>query len=123
MRRSKDKKKSKAKAIKYFNEWIRFRDKGKNCCTCNKPIIDGDAGHFISCSQENTRFDERNVHLQCTQCNRFKYGKQYEYSLFIDNTYGKGMAEELLIKSKQFSSNRTQYDYEIIAEKYFNKLR
>ena len=122
MRKSKNIKLSKAKAIKYFNEYIRLRDQNKPCITCNTLKGTKDAGHFISCRFEATRFDERNVHGQCQKCNRFEYGNQYEHGKKIDEIYGEGTADSILLKSKMFCK-RNQYDYEQIAEYYLNKIK
>ncbi len=119
---SKSKKLAKLKADKYFSLYIRERDKDKPCCTCGKRSNLKDAGHFISREKEATRYDEKNVHGQCQECNRFKYGKQYEHSLHIDKLYGKGTAESLLLKSRM-TCKRNQFDYEMIAEEFKNKLK
>ena len=66
------------------------------------------AGHFLSRRFESTRFDEKNVHGQCQKCNRFEYGNQYEHGKRIDEIYGKGTADDLLLKSKMFCK-RNQY--------------
>ena len=133
MRSSKNKKLSKKKADTYFAKYIRFRDQDKGCCTCGKHIgsyysdgdlvVEGDCGHFITRENETTRYDEKNCALQCHHCNRFKGGKQYEFSIYIDKRWGKGTAEKLLIQSKMRASARTQYDYEMIALKYREKLK
>jgi len=94
----------KTKIDKVFHEYIRRRDADNNtgycnCITCNKPIhyTESDAGHFISRGKLSTRYDPRNVYAQCRKCNRFEYGRQYEYSL----TLGEQLSEELLIKSRE----------------------
>lgn len=94
----------KTKIDKVFHEYIRRRDADNNtgycnCVTCQKPIhfTESDAGHFISRGKLSTRYDERNVYSQCRKCNRFEYGRQYEYSLQL----GEQLSEELLIKSRE----------------------
>jgi hypothetical protein len=121
VRPSKDLKSAKAKAIKYFNAFIRERDKDNLCITCGKRSV-SDAGHFISCSFEATRFDERNVHGQCAHCNRYLYGSQYEHSIELDKIHGKGTAESLYLKSKMFCK-RNKFDYEHIAQTFKDKLK
>lgn len=127
MRLSGSKKLAKDKADKYFSLFIRDRD-CKNghckCITCGKIVSyeETDCGHFISRSFEATRYDEKNSHAQCRKCNRFQYGRQFEYALAIDKVYGKGTAEALLQKSKQLCK-RNKYDYEVLAEYYKSKLR
>ena len=94
----------KTKIDKVFHEYIRRRDADNNtgycnCITCQKQIhfTESDAGHFISRGKLSTRYDERNVYSQCRKCNRFEYGRQYEYSLQL----GEQLSEELLIKSRE----------------------
>ncbi len=94
----------KTKIDKVFHEYIRRRDADNNtgycnCITCQKPIhfTESDGGHFISRGRLATRYDERNVKSQCRKCNRFDFGRQYEYSLAL----GEQLSEELLIKSRE----------------------
>ena len=93
----------KTKIDKVFHEYIRRRDVNDHgygkCVSCDKAIhfSESDAGHFISRGAMATRWDERNVNLQCRKCNRFEYGRQFEYSLKI----GTELAEELLQESRQ----------------------
>ena len=124
--RSKSKKLSKAKADKYFSLYIRTRDANKgliSCCTCGRliPIKEADCGHFLSRRFEATRYDERNANGQCKKCNRFEYGNQYEHGLYVDDKFGKGTADNLLLKARMLCK-RNQYDYEAIAEEFKNKL-
>jgi len=120
MRRSKNIKLSKAKADKYFAEYIRKRDYHNSCITCGA-YGKKDCGHFISRRFESVRFDEKNAHGQCLKCNRYLYGNQFEHGQHIDNLYGVGTAEQLLFKSKQFCK-RSAFDYEYLALHYKNKI-
>ena len=53
-----------------FNKWIRLRDKGNNCISCNKPAKKENAGHYRSVgSCPELRLEPLNVHLQCEYCN------------------------------------------------------
>lgn len=101
----------KRKAQQVFNAYIRARD-GKKCISCG---YTGEgrqfhSGHFRpagNCGQ--LRFDERNVHSQCSICNNYKSGNLAEYrkaliekigeseviALESDNTPKKWTAEEL----------------------------
>jgi hypothetical protein len=49
----------------------------------------------------STRFDELNVQFQCKRCNGFRSGEQFLFSKRLDQEYGEGTAEALLIASKQ----------------------
>ena len=73
------------------------------CCTCGavKSWIWMDAGHFISRASgglSGVYFDERNVNLQCKQCNGFSQGFAQEYREYIIKKYGEDMPDELLQK-------------------------
>lgn len=124
IRVSKTKALSKAKADKYFAQYIRLRDSQNGiakCCTCGKYVTQFDCGHMISRRFEATRFDEKNANAQCLKCNRFENGNQYEHGQFIDQKWGEGTAEQILFKSKMLCK-RSQADYEFIAEEFKNKL-
>jgi hypothetical protein len=69
---------------KVFSEYIRLRDADSQgyvwCVTCGKPHYWSDGhqvncGHFIPRGRKATRFDERNCHGQCVQCNMYKSGE------------------------------------------------
>jgi hypothetical protein len=114
----------KTKIDKVFHEYIRRRDADNNtgycnCITCNKPIhyTESDAGHFISRGKLSTRYDSRNVYSQCRKCNRFEYGRQYEYSLAL----GEQLSEELLIKSREICK-RSEDEWLDIFNNYNTKL-
>ena len=89
-----------------FSEYIRKKNAdSKGYVTC---ITSGrkyhysevDAGHFISRKEMSTRWHEDNVHPQSRYDNRYRYGKQYEYGLALDNKK-KGLAKRLYKLSKQ----------------------
>ena len=97
----------KKKADRVFSEYVRLRDSkdigGSRigvCITCKGQIgangqRAGQAGHFISRRFLATRWDEKNVHLQCAKCNMWGAGEQYLYSIEVDKMYGSGTAEQL----------------------------
>jgi hypothetical protein len=81
------------KAEKVFNAWIRQRDEGKNCITCNKP---GDqAGHYWPVRYSGVRFNEMNVHIQESGCNKWKHGDQLRYRIKLVEMYGEDKVKEL----------------------------
>jgi hypothetical protein len=72
------------KAQTAFNAYIRARDVGKTCISCDKPLDGGantfDAGHYRSVgSAPHMRFVEDNVHGQCKHCNNWLAGNHVEY--------------------------------------------
>ena len=69
-----------------FNAFIRARDAGKVCISCNAQLpseaIGGafDCGHYRSVgSAPHMRFSEDNAHGQCKYCNRYLAGNHVEY--------------------------------------------
>jgi hypothetical protein len=115
----------KTKIDKPFHEYIRRRDADNDsgycqCISCDKPIhfTESDAGHFISRGKLATRWDERNVNAQCRKCNRFEYGRQFEYSLKI----GTELAEKLLQDSRSVFK-LMEHEYQEIFETYRDKLK
>ena len=114
----------KNKIDKVFHEYIRRRDADNNtgncnCISCGKTIhfSESDAGHFISRKYLITRYDERNVNLQCRKCNRFEYGRQYEYSIAL----GQELSQELLQTSRSMVKY-TDADWQEIFKKFNDKL-
>jgi hypothetical protein len=85
-----------------FNQFIRLRDKGKPCISCNKPLQGKyDAGHYYSVgSYPNLRFHESNVHGQCVECNQHKHGNLIEYGIRIESRIGKAQVAELMDQRK-----------------------
>ena len=67
-------------AQQVFNKFIRLRDKGSVCISCQKKPLKENAGHFFNANNHyNVRFDERNVNLQCEHCNTYLSGSLIEY--------------------------------------------
>lgn len=54
-----------------FNAWIRARDAGQPCISCQRHHTGQlHAGHYLSVgARPELRFEELNVHLQCAPCN------------------------------------------------------
>lgn len=115
------------KLDKIFSKWVRFKDAKKGyvkCITCGKiePPEDCDAGHYISREVKALRWDERNVHPQCRQCNRFKEGRKDEYALALQRLYGKDILEELN-KEKWMPFRLDSLVLQEMIKDYKNKLK
>jgi hypothetical protein len=77
-----------------FNRFIRERDQGKLCISCNTIPKKKNAGHYYSQGgHSNVRFDEDNVHLQCEACNTYLSGNLLNYQIGIEKRIG---AEKLI---------------------------
>ena len=106
-----------------FNRFIRKRDAGNLCISCQKVPKKENAGHYFSSGgHKNITFNEDNVHLQCEYCNTFLHGNLLNYQIEIQKKIG---ADRLLTlheeahKTKKFTREELK---EIIA-KYKKKLK
>ena len=85
-----------------FNAFIRARDAGQPCICCGRTSTgaasggEWDAGHYRSRgSAPHLRFDERNVHAQLKQCNRYDSGNVVGYRLGLIARIGLAAVEAL----------------------------
>ena len=65
------------------HEYIRKRDSGKPCISCNEPWRpDFQAGHYHKAElYETLKFNLDNIHGQCQGCNIFKNGNLEQYNI------------------------------------------
>lgn len=129
----------KKKADNLFSRYIRTRDSWNSpngrvghCITCDKLTdafngmggvhSNGQAGHFMSRRFNSTRYDERNVNLQCSKCNMWGAGEQYKYSIAVDKKFGKGTAAKLHEEAKKIKQWKV-YELEDLIEEYKTKLK
>lgn len=111
-----------------FSLYIRQRNKDSRgyveCVTCGKKdhYKKLQAGHFISRKNYSTRWNEDNVQVQCVACNVYRYGEQYKFSLWLDNNYGEGKAEELHAKGLELVKF-TNFELEEMISYYKEKLK
>lgn len=74
---------------KVFNEFIRLRDKGMVCISCQNPPKKKNAGHYYNANNHwNVRFEEDNVHLQCEACNNNLSGNLIPYRKYLIEKIG-----------------------------------
>lgn len=85
-----------------FNRYIRLRDYGRGCISCNKVLCSSsvgggyDAGHYRSVgSAPHLRFVECNVHGQCKKCNRWGSGMSVDYRAGLILRIGLDQVEKL----------------------------
>ena len=72
-----------------FNKFIRLRDKGLNCISCNKPAKKENAGHYRSVGgNPELRFEELNNNLQCEYCNTYLHGNLIDYRINLIKKIG-----------------------------------
>lgn len=75
-----------------FNKWIRLRDRGLPCISCDRP---DDGAHQRHASHYRSRgacpelaFEPLNVHASCAQCNCMKSGNILEYRIRLIKKIG-----------------------------------
>lgn len=120
-----DTKTRKREAIKAFNSFIRARDAGKRCISCNKPIQSNDyaAGHFITAGSSSLlQFDESNVNGQCNKyCNSSLSGNVRLYRIGLVARVGEREVQRL--ENTKGTIKRTAQDYKKIEVEYKAKLK
>ena len=89
------------------NKFIRLRDQGKPCISCDKPD-DGShqrhASHYRptgNCSP--LRFHEMNIHASCMQCNSHKSGNLIPYRGALVSLYGAELVEWMEGQNQPFT--------------------
>ena len=111
-------------AQQVFNKFIRERDKGNVCISCQKPINGvKHASHYLSAGgHSNVRFHEDNVFVSCYKCNVMLSGNQIEYR--------KALIEKIGIKRVEWLENNGSIvkkwnieELKEIIELYRNKLK
>lgn len=116
-------------AKRWFHLWVRTRDEGKECISCDTILIktgkiggDYDAGHRRSVgSAKHLEFDERNVHGQCKYCNDRLSGNPDGYNAKLPSRIGQEAYDALM--ADQEPRNLTANDYKRIAEHYKQLLK
>ena len=117
------------KLDRLFSEWVRksAADEGGTveCVTCRKLMFwtgDGaQAGHFIKRQHRATRWDERNVGVQCIRCNKWLDGNEGEYGDYIIRKYGVEVHQELF-RLKRTIKKFSRVDLQEMIDYYKNKL-
>lgn len=85
-----------------FNKYIRLRDKGQFCISCQKKPLKENAGHYFNANNHwNVRFSELNVHLQCEHCNTYLSGNLIEYQRNLIHKIGIESYHELEAEARK----------------------
>lgn len=110
-------------AQKVFNQYIRERDKLLPCISCGRHH-NGQyhSGHFRSVgAARHLRFNEDNVHKQCSVCNNHKSGNILEYRINLVKKIGIERVEAL--ENNNEIIKYTREDLIKIKEQYKLKLK
>ncbi len=110
-------------ADKVFSTWVRMQgaiDFNNSCYTCYKPykVKELQAGHFVSRTHLNTRWEPRNVKPQCFACNVWKRGEGARFAKHLIQEYGPSIIEELDMQRSVIKQMK-RADYEDLINEYF----
>ena len=108
-----------------FNAWIRERDKHLPCVSCGRPS-DGmhqrHAGHYMTtAAHSELRFDENNVHAQCSVCNNHLSGNLLGYRAELIQRIG--IAEVERLETSNATASYSRELLENIKRLYSAKVR
>jgi hypothetical protein len=121
-----DKSFQRAKSQKAFNEFIRLRDASLGCISCDKPSDWGGqwhAGHYKTVgARPDLRFNEDNVHKQCSQCNNFLSGNLAQYRMALIAKIG-SQRVLMLETDSETPKKYTASDYAVIHAEYSAKIK
>ena len=105
------------------NKYIRVRDDGLNCISCDLPPKKKNAGHYYSQGGHSAvRFDEDNIHLQCEHCNTFLSGNLLNYQIGIEKRIGGEKLMQLQAKAHDVKK-WTKEELKEIIEIYKKKIK
>jgi hypothetical protein len=105
-------------AQQFFNQYIRVRDQHLPCISCGR-FHQGQyhAGHFRSVgSAPHLRFDEQNVHKQCSACNNYLSGNILQYRAELIRRMGIEIVQR--IENDNTAKHYTIVEIQAIKAKY-----
>lgn len=103
-----------------LSKYVRFSNADKNgltecyTCGCKKKPSELHNGHFVTRAKYSTRwlYDvENNLYNckpQCPKCNLFMQGMSWAFGNRLDQDYGEGSAEKIVLMSNQTRKFSTQ---------------
>jgi hypothetical protein len=110
-----------------FGEWIRRKDADSNgmvrCVTCGAAMHwkEANAGHFWKRQHQATRYDPKNVNVQCPRDNLFRGGAEAEHAAYILKIHGDLAFWDLEYRHRQIKK-WTRDEIESMLEDYKQKL-
>ena len=116
------------KLDKVFSEYIRKRDADEygrvKCCTCDAVShwSEMDCGHWQSRHNMGTRWDERNCHDQCKECNQTNGGMFEEHRIYIFNRYGSAVVDDLIYQARH-NKKWIQFEIDEMVQEYKEKIK
>jgi hypothetical protein len=105
-----------------FNKFIRLRDAGHPCISCQKPPKKANAGHYKTTkAYPELRFNEDGCHIQCEHCNTYLSGNISAYRVNLIAKIGIERVEWL--ESKHETKHYSIDDIKAIKTLYREKCR
>lgn len=104
--------------------YIRLRDRGKNCISCNKPWSkDFQAGHLFSGGgHSNVKFNEENINGQCPSCNSSSVFDVEKYIVEFEKRYSPEEFE--VLRAQAYEEKRwTVEELKSLGIYYRNKIK
>lgn len=78
------------------NTYVRLRDKNLPCVSCGRTNVEEfHAGHYIASTNSFLRFNELNIHKQCSYCNTHLRGNLIPYRIELIKRIGLSEVEKL----------------------------
>ena len=107
-----------------FNKYIRLRDKGLPCISCQNPNPKKiNAGHYISSGKSKyLTFNLYNVNIQCEYCNTYKHGNLIEYRINLIKKIGIKKVE-YLEANRHKTKKYTRQELISIIDEYKKKIK
>ena len=106
------------RAQRQVNRYVRLRDRGRPCISCQTPWRpDFQAGHwFTTKAHPELRYDLDNINAQCITCNHHKSGNAAEYRINLVERIGPERVDAL--ESFKPSQRLTREDYQRIEAQF-----
>lgn len=100
------------------HSFVRFRDKGKPCISCDKPWHNEfQAGHFFKSElYSSVRFDVDNIHGQCVYCNMQLEGNLLEYEKRLSKRIGEERFTALKLRAIKNKGRATKWNLENLKQ-------
>lgn len=99
-----------------FNTFIRMRDKELPCISCGRTNVEEfHAGHYVASTYQYHRFNENNVHKQCSYCNTHLRGNLIDYR--------KGLIAKIGLEEVEYLENTKRMALEITIYEIKQKIR
>lgn len=111
----------------WFSKYIRLRDSDDNgyirCFTCGRLVFwkEADCGHGHGRQHKGTKYNEKNNHAQCTDCNWHNEGRKDRYAKAVDKRYGAGTWDLLEMLSRR-PLKLSQFDIDTLGNYYRVKV-